>query len=139
MKRLSLTHVVYGLLAACVVFIAAAAAGVFDSPEQRVQSATRKCRSALSINMLRDAAEYCADAAAGARDTRKVSDLAAAGANMQMAAFVLTQKRVGEAAEYCRLAIANWSRVKSGFMDSVRARDIAACESVIELSQRPGS
>jgi len=127
-------RVVYGLLAVCGLFLVAALAGFFDSPEQKVVSATRKCRSALGINMLEKAAEYCKEAADGARDSERVSHLAAAGANMQMAAFVLTQKRVGEAADYCRLAVANWSKVSPGFMDSERAKDIAACGSVISLS-----
>lgn len=63
-------HAIAIAFIAALVFAGYAMFGGLDSPAQRVMSATRKCRTALSTNLIESAEGYCSDALRRLQESR---------------------------------------------------------------------
>ncbi len=122
---------------AALAFAGYAMFGGFDSPAQRVASETRKCRTALSTNLVGNAEGYCSEALRQIRES-KVGSLEAGDAFGQLAVLRVVQKRLQEAAEACRSAIPFWQEVADdGSYRIDRARSgIGKCNQLIEDVRR---
>ena len=118
---------------AALAFVGYAMFGGFDSPAERVASETRKCRTALSTDLVVNAENYCAEALRQVQES-KVGGLEAAEALGQLAVLRVVQKRPQEAADACRSAIPLWRAVVddgSYRIDSARS-GIRKCSQLIE-------
>jgi hypothetical protein len=113
------------------VLVVAALDGWFDSPQQKVASATRKCGTSMQQNRMQEAEGYCKSAIAMLGTDNAIPVAVIARANTQMAALAVTQKRYTEAVQYCQTAIAAWRDVNKERFDTERFENIQACESVI--------
>lgn len=130
----------YAIAVAFFVALAFAGYAMFgglDSPAQRVMSETRKCRTALSTNLIESAEGYCSDALKRLRES-KVGGFEAGEAWGQIAVLRVVQKRLPEAAEACRSAISFWQEVaddRSYRIDHAR-NGIDKCSQLIEDVRR---
>jgi len=126
-------HAIAIAFVAALAFAGYAMFGGLDSPAQRVMSETRKCRTALSTNLIDSAEGYCAGALKRLGES-KVGGFEAGEAFGQLAVLRVVQKRLPEAAEACRSAISFWQEVAddgSYRIDHARS-GIGKCRQLIE-------